>query len=339
MKVSVIVPVYNAEKYLSRCIDSILNQTLKELELILVDDESTDSSPAICDRYSEADPRVKVIHKKNGGPGMARNSGLEVATGEFVAFVDSDDYIDPVMYESMYNEIKANNTDSCLCGFLQIDTKGTVYENPNPLHGKSYYGQEVIDDILFNILGSKPDAESDFVIGVAVWKGLYSMQVIRDNNLTFYSERVFYSEDTMFNVDYFLHSNGVSVVKEMYYHYLENEVSFTKTYKTDMHDKNVRFFREVDSKLQRLDNHKEGKMRLSRLFLGFMRYYLQRIVELYSRKEAIKLIKGICKDECIQEVLHEYPYKKNPIKQRIIHSFVVNKHPALVWFVIKIKNN
>ena len=100
-KVSVIVPVYNAEKYLQECVDSILRQTLTDLELILVDDGSTDSSPAICDRYAEQDARVQVIHKPNGRAASARNAGLRAASGEYVAFVDSDDWISPEMYEKM----------------------------------------------------------------------------------------------------------------------------------------------------------------------------------------------------------------------------------------------
>ena len=100
-KVSVIVPVYNAEKYLQECVDSILRQTLADLELILVDDGSTDSSPAICDRYAEQDARVQVIRQANAGLSAARNRGIEVAAGEWVAFVDSDDFIDANMYRTM----------------------------------------------------------------------------------------------------------------------------------------------------------------------------------------------------------------------------------------------
>ena len=96
-KVSVIVPVYNAEKYLQECVDSILRQTLADLELILVDDGSTDTSPALCDRYAEQDLRVRVIHQANAGSSAARNRGIEVATGEWIAFVDSDDFIDANM--------------------------------------------------------------------------------------------------------------------------------------------------------------------------------------------------------------------------------------------------
>ena len=100
--ISVIVPVYKVEPYLNKCIESIVNQTYKNLEIILVDDGSPDNCPAICDSWAEKDSRIKVIHKENGGLSDARNAGMVHATGEYIAFVDSDDYIDPEMYQSLY---------------------------------------------------------------------------------------------------------------------------------------------------------------------------------------------------------------------------------------------
>lgn len=105
-KVSIVVPVYNVEQYLDECVQSLLNQTLKDIEIILVDDESPDDCPQLCDKYAQADKRVKVVHKKNGGLGLARNSGLEVSTGEFVTFCDSDDYVALDTYEQCYEIAK-----------------------------------------------------------------------------------------------------------------------------------------------------------------------------------------------------------------------------------------
>lgn len=110
-KISVIVPIYNVEQYLNRCIDSVLNQTYADLEVILVDDGSPDNCPAICDDYAGLDARVKVIHKKNGGLSSARNAGLEIAQGDYIAFVDSDDWIDLGMYEALINLAEEYNAD------------------------------------------------------------------------------------------------------------------------------------------------------------------------------------------------------------------------------------
>ena len=115
-KISIIVPVYNVEKYLRKCVDSILNQTFKDFELILVDDGSIDTSGKICDEYNLKDNRIKVIHKENGGLSSARNAGLDIAQGEYIGFVDSDDWIELDMYEELYKICKENDTDVGIVG-------------------------------------------------------------------------------------------------------------------------------------------------------------------------------------------------------------------------------
>ena len=137
--VSVIVPVYNVEKYIHRCITSIINQSYSELEIILVDDGSSDSSGLICDEYALKDKRIKVIHKKNGGLGYARNSGLDCATGKYVTFIDGDDYIGLTHIEKMLTLITETNSDTCMAGHTK------VYSNREEKHlnvcsGKIYKG-------------------------------------------------------------------------------------------------------------------------------------------------------------------------------------------------------
>ena len=119
-EVSIIVPVYNVEEYLENCIESILNQTFKDFELILVDDGSTDNSGKICDIYEKKDTRIKVIHKNNGGLSSARNAGLDIADGKYIGFVDSDDYIHYQMYEKLYSQIINNKADISVCGFQKV---------------------------------------------------------------------------------------------------------------------------------------------------------------------------------------------------------------------------
>ena len=124
VKVSIIVPVYNVEQYLDKCINSILNQTFRDFELILVDDGSTDNSGDICDKYKKIDNRITVIHKKNAGLSSARNTGLKYSKGEYIGFIDSDDYIDKDMYNKLYNVCKENNCDISVCKFgHEIDGK------------------------------------------------------------------------------------------------------------------------------------------------------------------------------------------------------------------------
>lgn len=122
--ISVIVPVYNVEGYLEKCIQSITTQTYTNLEILVVDDGSTDTSPALCDELAETDTRIQVIHKKNGGLSSARNSGIDAASGEYYVFVDSDDYIHPQMIEQLYSRLKADNSDLAICGIEPVDEDG-----------------------------------------------------------------------------------------------------------------------------------------------------------------------------------------------------------------------
>ena len=117
-KISVIVPVYKVEKYLDRCVESIVNQTYKNLEIILVDDGSPDNCPAICDAWANKDERIKVIHKENGGVSSARNRGIDAATGDYIGFVDSDDWIEPDMYELLADNAKKYDADISRCGYF-----------------------------------------------------------------------------------------------------------------------------------------------------------------------------------------------------------------------------
>ena len=122
--ISVIVPVYNVEDYLCQCLDSILRQSYKNLQIILVDDGSTDQSGKICDEYGKKDKRIEIIHKANGGLSDARNVGLASATGKFIAFVDSDDYIADTLYETLLGKIRLSNAPIAMCGFWAVDEGG-----------------------------------------------------------------------------------------------------------------------------------------------------------------------------------------------------------------------
>lgn len=128
--ISIIVPIYNVEAYLPKCIDSILAQTFRDFELILVDDGSPDNCPALCDAAAERDERIRVIHQRNGGLSAARNAGLDIACGEWIGFVDSDDYIAPEMYEKLYEAVQEYGANLAVCGFLPVDEQGRPMLQP-----------------------------------------------------------------------------------------------------------------------------------------------------------------------------------------------------------------
>ena len=166
--ISIIVPVYKVEAYLEKCINSILNQTLSDFELILVDDGSPDSCPAICDEYAMKDSRIKVIHKENGGLSDARNAGIEIATGKYLGFVDSDDYIAPDMYESLYTIITENNCDMAICQAAVVqEGEDAIYEDSN----EAYVFES--KDALYQMISKK-------LFTVNTWNKLYKRKLFEN---------------------------------------------------------------------------------------------------------------------------------------------------------------
>lgn len=184
--ISVIIPIYNCEKYLDRCINSVINQTYKNLEVILVDDGSTDSSGLICDRYLKKDKRIKVFHTSNGGLSAARNYGIGKAKASYIGFVDSDDQIDTYMYETLYNNLINNNADLSVCSvsFVYKDTL---------LRSKKYCPIEIIDskkdtiNLFFHYLG-----------GVSAWNKLYKKELFK--NISFPEGRFFEDAWVMYEI-------------------------------------------------------------------------------------------------------------------------------------------
>lgn len=176
MKVSVIVPVYNVEMYLRTCLDSLVNQTLDEIEIIIVNDGSTDQSQIILEEYKKRYPqKIQLLNKENGGQGSARNAGLDVAIGEYIGFVDSDDYVDLRMFEKMYNAATQKNADLVTCNYYYIDDRG---ERKIEL-----YKPQKKTDLFFN-----PWA--------APWNKLYRREVLLNNNVKYPELRAY--EDTAF---------------------------------------------------------------------------------------------------------------------------------------------
>lgn len=145
--ISVIIPVYRVEQYLIRCVESVLSQTYSNIEIILVDDGSPDTCPELCDQLAELDIRIKVIHKANGGLSDARNTGIENSQGEYILFVDSDDYLDKEMIERLYCAIKSNNTKMALCNFLCVDVSGnpTGESENSPIVNEVLEAKEVLE--------------------------------------------------------------------------------------------------------------------------------------------------------------------------------------------------
>lgn len=190
LKISVILPVYNVAIYLERCIDSVLNQTYTNLEIIIIDDGSTDNSSEICDKYESRDSRVIVFHKQNGGPSSARNFGMRHVTGDYVSFIDSDDWIQKDFYESMMSGLLVNADIINANYSIEIDSK-IVPHFDNVFEGL-YEGNEIKKNFVIPLLKNGRNMQ--------VWTNLYRMDFLKQLNLKFESEKEIYAEDDLFNI-------------------------------------------------------------------------------------------------------------------------------------------
>ncbi len=207
-KISVIVPVYNVEKYLDKCVESIVNQTYKNLEIILVDDGSTDNCPEICDEWAKKDNRIKVIHKPNGGLSSARNAGMDSMTGSYIQFVDSDDYIKSNMIEVMYGNIIKGDYDVCVCNYSFIDESDNVI-SATDFKKSILKGDEIMPNFLKTTVFNSWNA----------WTKMYKYSVVEKYNLR-YDETIKWGEDYPFNYLYFKSIDKMIAIDDVLYNYL-----------------------------------------------------------------------------------------------------------------------
>lgn len=228
--VSIIVPCYGVEQYLNQCLNSLVNQTLENIEIILVDDESPDQVPKMCDDWALKDSRIKVIHKKNGGLGLARNSGLQVARGEFVAFVDSDDFVDISMYETLYNRANKEKADVCYCGYSYFDGKRIKDVQEGIVNEVVYCKRKEIDNFLFSMIGMPSSYGQDTLINMCVWRAIYRRAILLEKNILFVSERIAASEDVTFHSSFLPYASKVCFLPKHLYRYRYNPDSISHSY-------------------------------------------------------------------------------------------------------------
>lgn len=209
IKVSVIIPVYNVEKYLKKCVDSVLAQDYSKYEILLIDDGSTDSSGKICDEYAERYQKIKVIHQKNKGLGGARNTGIDNAIGKYLIFVDSDDYLEVNALSSLINKAEENNADLVICNSKTVTTSGKKIRETN----------FSLPDAVFNL-----DSYKDLIfIQVSAWGKIYKKSIFIKNNIRFPEK--YWFEDIWVTYDIFLNSDRVVKCDNVLYNYVMREGS------------------------------------------------------------------------------------------------------------------
>lgn len=226
-KVSVIVPVYKVEKYLKRCVESIQNQTLEDIEIILVDDGSPDRCPQMCDEFAASDSRIRVVHKRNGGLSSARNAGLRISTGKYVGYIDSDDYAEKDMFERLYNCAEEHQVDFVMADYWRV-SNGTRREKTLDIREGLYTKEDIVREIYPMLIMREC---VDYGPLLSVWHCLYNTEFVKSNNL-YFDEEIKWSEDCIYSAILGYLANSFYYLKhECVYNYIQNENTITTTFK------------------------------------------------------------------------------------------------------------
>ena len=347
-KVSIIVPVYNAEKYLERCINSLRNQTLEDIEIILVDDSSSDLSLQMCEKAAKEDLRIKVIHKENEGAGKARNAALRVATGKYIGFADSDDYVESDMFKTLYEKAEKYNSDLVMSGVLFVD--GNMFSKEGECIRKTYFDndthfetQEELKKLRMGIVGALPEDTDDSKYGMSIWKNLFRHEIIKKNNIVFESEREMLSEDALFMIDYISCIEKATGINEAFYNYCRNEDSISKSYKKDRFEKSLVFVSEVEKRFKKDIAPQEYQIYVDRFWQAMCRVLCSQEI-MYATDNNIKYtdlkkrLKDVCTNALTVRALTSYPIEKLPLKQRVFAYGIKYRLYFLLKLLVGLRN-
>ena len=307
-EVSIIVPIYNSEKYLSRCVDSIVSQTFDNFECILIDDGSTDSSSSICERYNKSDDRIVVIHQENAGLSVTRNRGMEIARAKYVCHVDSDDYIQKNMCEILIDAMHRSDTDVVCCGYAENNKVRSLCE----------------EDFIFqnsNIIEIVHYLELRHAFGIA-WNKLYKKSILDNYSIRFPSAISKFGEDMIFNLQYFCHINTAYVSSNYLYHYRHDNKSSLAKENVTLAECEFRF-ENVSKLFIQIDNNAKSLFYAELLAKDF-KYTLAMLLRLYSENMGTK------ERQAITNKLKNF-YKENRAKNKFSSILVKGIYKMLLF--------
>ncbi|MEG2895606.1 MAG: glycosyltransferase [Niameybacter sp.] len=317
--VSIVVPIYNVQTYLPRCLESLLAQTLEDIEIILINDGSKDESLAVCEHYAKQDKRIKVIDQVNQGVSVARNTGLLHARGRYIGFVDPDDWIEPNMYEVMTAQIQAQACSICLCNYYKDDKNSSV---PKTLKIKKdvLIQEEIVAHLVSNMVGADDIMPHyNFVMG-CVWRGLYSKNFLTQHEICF-EPGINIMEDLAFNVKALLNAEKICIVRDYLYHYIQNPTSILHTYKKNMWEDQMRVHELLEKYIQSAGLEEQMRNRLDMRYIGMAFSAIFNEVQGKNKedmKNRVNKVKEICADEKLKlslERIRPIRGSESPVKQ------------------------
>lgn len=332
-QVSIIVPVYNVENYIERCLNSLVNQTFKDIEIITINDGSTDKSLELLNKYAKEDIRISVIDLGDEGVSYCRNLGIEKANGKYIMFVDSDDWIDSSMVEVMYKKAEENKLDLVMCSYIREfkdHSKEKIFNLPQEI---IYKEDKVKNELLRKLVGPiKEELSNPEMLDAlcTVWGKLYRADILKENKIKFVDlKKIGSAEDTLFNIFTFNYLKKVMFLnKSMYHYWRDNPKSVTSQYNPKLKEQRKVFFKYISDFIkennfeQVFEEALNNRICTSVLGLGLIECSKNNKI---SRINKIKNIKIIINEEYIRNAYKNLELKYFSIHWRIFYFFIKNK--------------
>lgn len=321
-KISVIVPVYQAENYLRKCVESILNQSFADFELILVDDGSPDKSPIMCDEYRQQDSRVRVIHQENGGVSAARNTGIYNAAGDYLVFIDSDDYVSSFYLEELYKGC-TKGADIAICGYYAVAspkctlTTCIAYSLP---HG--YSG--TVKEIFKHIIGSQ--------LLYSPWNKLFKTKVLRDNHIVF-DKTMNLGEDLCFNIAYLYFCERCYICNLPLYFYVKQNSTLSKNVSINYFDVQKRIYKTIKEFIKKKDINYDLDDRIERMLNDIVGTLVNS--HLQNKEMINQKLQEILEDNLTRKYIIDAKQKRT---KSILYYVLKSRSIYLILLYFKVKN-
>ncbi len=329
LKVSVIIPVYQAEKYLKECLESILNQSYKNIEVILIDDGSKDNSLVICNQYRARDNRLIVINQENSGVSVARNVGINKATGDYIYFIDSDDWIEQNTLEELISEIEKNNLDCIGFNYIKEYNNYSVKNSTYVLEEKIYNGEKCLDVArkAVGLVGKELKNIESFNFLASPCTKIYKRSILVDNDIQFEDIRQLGSfEDGLFNIAFFLHCNSFMYKNKHYYHYRKtNYQSITSAYRENVLSKQIAQLTLLKEIADINKNEMFYKAYENRIAFISMEYFVNVAMSGKKYSEKYREMKLLFKNDEYVKALKNFSLKNLSLKWKLYYFFAKHK--------------
>lgn len=336
-RVSVVVPIYNVEPYLKECVDSLLSQTLEDIEILLVDDGSPDRCGEIADEYAWKDSRITVIHQKNAGLGPARNTGIAHAIGEYVGFVDSDDWVNPMMFERLYAAALQYHADIVVGGHRDMVRRKVRRTYQHPLADQVLKGANQIMPVRNRLFGHLPDDKEVESFPMRVWTAIYRNAFLRENEIRF--EKIL-SEDTIFNLSAYKYADVIAFTRDTDYCYrMEEHPSITKTFSSKKLAQHEEFVDLLDGLAKHeCFQHEQCLMRVKRTAIEYCRIYAGLVANSgLPLQDKWKYLYELSKSKMCTEKCEGYPLSTLPRQQRIFQKALSQNREWEVLILIHLR--